>query len=130
MIEDATIQALAKIAPITDTDDPRYYHYVGDGITGYGPTEIGAYVHIRAARGYVLRGLLLDAANGNYRTPTLYQVIEIEPGYDVEVVGGTAHVGTQYICRDLGMSFEWTLKVPAIRLVKADPPAPHVEPAK
>lgn len=111
--------------PITSTTDQRYDQYVGDDYTGYAPTEVGTYVHIHAARGYVQRGLLLDDRHGNYRTPTTYQVIEIQPGYDIEVVGGTARQGTLYVCRDLAIShddFEWTMTVPAIRLARAEAP--------
>lgn len=118
-----TTAPTTDITPITSTTDRRYDQYVGEGYTGYAPGRVGAYVHIHAARGYVQRGLLLDMLHGNYRTPTLYQVIEIKPGYDIEVVGGTAHQGTLYVCRDTTSTADRTLTVPAIRLVKAAAPA-------
>lgn len=120
-----TTNSAADITPITSTTDWRYDHYVGDGYTGYAPTKVGEYVHIHAARGYVQRGLRFTWLDGS-AVPTTYQIVEIQPGYDVEVVGGIAHQGTLYVCRDITIShgdFEWTLTVPAIRLVKAAAPA-------
>jgi hypothetical protein len=119
-----TTAPAAYVTPITSTADPRYNQYVGEGYTGYTPAKVGTYVYIHAARDYVQRGLLLDVLHGNYRTPTLYQVIEIQPGYDIEVIGGIAHQDTLYVCRDTtASSGDQTLTVPAIRLVPAETPA-------
>jgi hypothetical protein len=121
------------ITDITDDaqrlDEANYLYPVRDGRNdwflplehpGYEP-EIGTYVHIRKAGGYVQRGLVMSVANRT--TPVTYQVIDIIPAHDVEVTGGTAHQRTLYVCQDITIKGStWTLKVPALRLVAADAP--------
>lgn len=104
--------------------DARNSHFLPTEHPGHNP-KLHEHVYIRnldqgSGHDIVVCGVYMDTLRGNRRTPVAYEVLDIAPARDVEVTGGTMHVGTRYLLRDTRMSTYIPKLVPAFRIVGKD----------
>jgi hypothetical protein len=84
---------------------------------------LGERVHIRAyslGGGRLTKGLCFTGL-GHTATPTVWEVVAIEPAREVCLPGGTGSFGPTYTVRDVASDSGYTLDVAAPRIVAIRP---------